>query len=422
MGLRIALYHNLPIGGASRTVSETVRRLAEAHHVDLFRPSTATSSSVDFAPYVNEVIEFPFEPSSLLRSPFGRLNNALRLLDLWRIEALGRRAARAIDGRGYDAVLVHPCALSQSPAVLRYLGTPSVYYCHEPLRVLYEPSIPRPGRRRSLFWRAINQVDPLNAAYRTALRLGDRRSALAATRVLTNSLFTHQNLRSIYGIDSKVSRPGVDTTSFKPLSVPRLGRVLSVGALKPEKGFDFVIKALATIPDDIRPELMVVSNVEEQGERPYLQQLAHEMGVRVDFRVGVANDELIRLYNSALVTVYAPVREPLGLVPLESQACETPVVGVSEGGVRETIVNRRTGLLVSRDPAMFGAAVSSLVGDTALRVQYGKAGRLHVEQEWSWESSVADLEEVLLEASQLERRGVAGLGPVVRDARETSRA
>src|SRR5439155_14551080 len=141
-------------------------------------------------------------------------------------------------------------------------------------------------------------------------------------------------------------------------------------------------------------------NFEIAAERAYLAAMAEERGVRVTFRTGISNDDLVDLYGRAAVTAYAPIREPLGLASLESQACCTPVVGVREGGVAETVVHERTGRLVERDPVAFGAAVRSLLADEGLRERYGRQGRAHVVDAWSWESSVVELEETLLRTAE----------------------
>lgn len=80
-------------------------------------------------------------------------------------------------------------------------------------------------------------------------------------------------------------------------------------------------------------------------------------------------DQLVLEYNKAQICVYAPVLEPLGLVPLESMACGTPVVGVREGGVLESIVHEQTGLLTERDPAQFAGAVQHLLSNPALALE-----------------------------------------------------
>jgi phosphatidylinositol alpha-1,6-mannosyltransferase len=89
----------------------------------------------------------------------------------------------------------------------------------------------------------------------------------------------------------------------------------------------------------------------------------------------------------------------LGLAALESQACETPVVGVTEGGVPETIVDGETGVLTAREPERFGDAIGCMLEDSARRKVYGRAGRAWVGDRWNWERSTAELELALNDAS-----------------------
>ncbi len=394
--LKIALYHNLPSGGGSRTVLETTRRLAERHRVDLFTTSQADRRFCDVSPFVVNSTVYDYRPLPLLRRPFGRLNPAMRLLSVFLIDALGRRAAAAIDRIGYDVVLVHPCQVTQAPSVLRYTRTPSVYYCQEPLRSLYEPPIPRPYDRESEIRQGLDRIDPLRHANRLVAGRIDRRNLRSASLVLTNSHFTRESIRRIYGVDARVSRLGVDAHRFQPVEAPKEPFVLSVGALTPAKGFDFLIESIGAIPIDRRPPLAIVSNAVIAEERLFLQNLATNVGVDVLFRVGVPHEDIIRMYSTARLTVYAPIREPLGLVPLESQSCGTAVVAVAEGGVKETIQPDRTGVLVDRDPRRFGDAIDSLLGTDESRDRYGRAGRRWVEEQWTWEGAVADIERSLL--------------------------
>ncbi|HEX5414459.1 MAG TPA: glycosyltransferase, partial [Chloroflexota bacterium] len=327
------------------------------------------------------------------------LNSIVRMVDLGRLELLQRRVARLIDDRGYDVVLVHPCQISQAPSLLYHLRTPSVYYCQEPPRGLYEPLIPRPYHRNSGYRRLANQLDGLNSAYRFAVRRCDWRNTRAAGLVLTNSRYTRAAVRRIYATNARVHQLGVDTAMFRPLRAVREPFVLSVGALKPEKGFDFLIASLASLPPSERLPLALVSNFEVPGERQYLQQLASDGGVEVTFNVGIADTGLIRLYNAAQLLTYAPVREPLGLAPLESLACETPVVGIDEGGVRETVIHRQTGVLAGRDPFTFGEAMRLLLQDAERQAEYGRQGRVRVQTEWNWDISTDQLESALVEVA-----------------------
>lgn len=110
---------------------------------------------------------------------------------------------------------------------------------------------------------------------------------------------------------------------------------------------------------------------------------------------GVSDDQLVELYNQARVTLYAPVREPFGLVPLEAMACATPVVAVQEGGIPETVLSGQTGLLVPRDPQQFAAAVQRLLADPELAAAYGQAGRQQVLLHWTWEQAAQTVEQHL---------------------------
>jgi glycosyltransferase involved in cell wall biosynthesis len=394
--MRLALFHNLPSGGAKRTLAEECRRLSARHEIDVY---TLTSADHEFSDIRKEVAEhwtFDFRPLPLMQSPFGRLNQLMRATDLLRLDVLARTLAREIDSRGYDAVLVHPCRFEQAPSVLAHLQTLTVYYCHEPPRLLYEPMPSRPyddeavGRRRVL-----NRLDPLPAVYRQRLRSRDQRNTRSAGSVLVNSRFMADAVSRIYGVRAAVSYHGVDVHQFRPLGLPRRHMVLSVGSLTPLKGFDFLIRAMGRYPAELRPLLVIASNFQNPPELAYLDALARELGVQVSFRGCVTDSDLLHLYNQARVVAYAPVGEPFGLVPLEAMACGTPIVAVAEGGVPESIVNKETGLLTSRDPAAFAAALQQVLRDPLLGERLGRAARAHVLASWTWEGAVARLEEHL---------------------------
>jgi glycosyltransferase involved in cell wall biosynthesis len=397
--LHIAVYHNLHSGGAKHSTYEIVRRLARGHQVDLFCLSTADTDFFDLREFVEESIVFEFKPGRLFRSPFGRLNQAVRWRDLARLERVQRQVTAEIDRRKYDVVYVHPCQFTQSPSLLRYLRTPSLYHSREPLRRFYEPPPPR-GYRAERGWRAaLDRVDPFNRAYEQRLRQLDRQNICYATRIVTNSFFTREALYRIYGVDARVVYHGVDLETFRPLDLPRENLVLSVGALTPSKGFDFVIESLALMPVHLRPVFVVISNYQEQAERAYLEELASKRGVSLRLRVRVSNDKLVHLYNAARCTVYTPILEPFGLVPLESMACGTPVVAVKEGGVRESVVDGQTGLLLDRDPGQFAAAVRTLIENEKLAERYGKQARAYTLEKWPWERRIEQLEERLVQVA-----------------------
>jgi len=392
--MRIAVYHNLPSGGGKRTLFEQVRRLSKLHEIDVYTLSIASHDFGDVRPLVKNHTIYPFRLLPLLNSPFGRVNPLLRIFNLKRLGRITKRIGEQIAADSYDMTLVHPCLYEASSSLLYHLRPgPSVYYCQEPLRLLYEEMPWRPYYGAELKRRQfLNRFDPLPGLFRRTLQNNDRRNTLSAGMVLVNSEFSRGNVAGIYGVDARVSYHGIDAQFFRPMQTGKEHFVLSVGSLTPLKGFDFLIQVMAELPVLNRPRLVIASNFQNPDERQYLEGLAAELNVDVEFLGNVSDDRLLELYNQAKLTLYAPVREPFGLVPLESLACGTPVVVVREGGIQETIIDSVDGFMVERDAQKFAAAVDRLLSDPAMLEQFGQRGREQVMRDWTWERSIDTLQ------------------------------
>lgn len=390
--MNIAVYHNLPSGGGKRALYEMTKRLVERHVVDVYTLSTAEHDFCDLRPLVRKHFVFPFQSLPLSRPPFGRLNQGIRTLDLLRLEAVQRRVATQIDSAGYDVVFVHNCSFSQSPGLLKFVQTPSVYYCQEPPRKLYEPVADRPYAAFSRMQRLGNLVDPLPVLYRQSLATLDRKNVQAAQLILVNSAYSRESLYRVYGVNARVCHLGVDSTRFHPMALPKEPFVLSVGALIATKGFDFLIRSLARIAHKARPCLILVSNHTNQWELKYLEELAMQMEVDVKFMRMLSEPELIAAYNRAALTAYAPVMEPFGFVPIESMACATPVVAVCEAGVRESVITDVTGVLTQRNVNEFAAALERVLVQREWAKDLGQNGLHHVRQNWTWNATLVQVE------------------------------
>jgi glycosyltransferase involved in cell wall biosynthesis len=179
--------------------------------------------------------------------------------------------------------------------------------------------------------------------------------------------------------------------------------VLSVGAIQPSKGFDFLIEAIGLLPNRIRPALRLVGNAEVNGVRAVLEAVALRHGVNLQIEIGVSQDTLVRRYNEAMLLAYVPHKEPFGLVPLEAMACGTPVVGVREGGILETVIDGVTGRLVNRSHDEFAAALTELLADPEKRRRLGEQGIAYVCERWAWNAAVANIERHLGAAAQAPR-------------------
>jgi len=73
--------------------------------------------------------------------------------------------------------------------------------------------------------------------------------------------------------------------------------------------------------------------------------------------------------------------EGLGMVFLEAQALQTPVVSFSSGGVVEAVENESTGLLCAeKDVSSLAENIDTLLSNQSLREEFGKCGRERVEK------------------------------------------
>jgi glycosyltransferase involved in cell wall biosynthesis len=156
---------------------------------------------------------------------------------------------------------------------------------------------------------------------------------------------------------------------------PRQRRLLFVGRLMPQKGIDLLIDALAALPDDIGLDV-----VGDGPDRAALEAraLAAGVGTRVRFHGAVKQFELAAFYRRALALVVPSSEEGLGLVAVEAQLCETPVVAFDSGGLPDVIQHDRTGILVrERSASALAAAVQSLLARDDQGAALGAAGRLH---------------------------------------------
>jgi D-inositol-3-phosphate glycosyltransferase len=220
-----------------------------------------------------------------------------------------------------------------------------------------------------------------------------------------------EDLRSYYGARSEqimIVPPGVDLRTFHPCNQPKSRAqfgvvqdaqvILFVGRIQPLKAPDVLIKAVAELVQRdpaLRDRLQLIMIGGPSGSNPEWSQtlgpLAIDHGIKdmVDFRPHSAREELFRWYCVSDVVAVPSYNESFGLVALEAQACGRPVVATDVGGLRHTVRDHYSGLLVEgHDQREWADALGTILGDRSEMIRMGTNAAAHAAT-FSWDNTAA---------------------------------
>jgi glycosyltransferase involved in cell wall biosynthesis len=181
------------------------------------------------------------------------------------------------------------------------------------------------------------------------------------------------------------------------LGVPAHADLLTtVAVLRPQKGIQYMIRALPTVLVSKPNTYYVV--VGDGVHRDTLIEEANNAGVsnRVIF-TGMRND-VIRLLTASDIFVLPTLTEALPTVLAEAMAAKIPIVASRVGGIPEMITDGQNGCLVeSEDVAGLATACIDLLDHPEKRRAMGNEGWKIVHQQFNIERQVNKLEDLYLE-------------------------
>lgn len=359
--MKIAVFHELPYGGARRVANDFSKELKKRHQVDEFIVGEKKDNSE--RDFFSRVHFYKFVEKKWLGSNW-RVRLYKDTVELYRLYFLHRKIAKDIDKHKYDIVLVHPSKFTQAPFVLRFLKTHRVYYAHEVYRIMYEKYFMMKHSGSIL-------KDLYEFITRRIKKRIDRKNISYAQRIFVNSENTKKNVLKFYARKSIVCYPGIDRAFFKKGKVKKKNDILFVGSTNDNTdGFFDLKNAIDRLGRKIRLE--AVGN----GNR------------------WIEDKELLSLYARSKITFCGAHSEPFGLVPLEAIACGGRVIAVNEGGYRETAFGNST-LLVERN---VGAIANAIV--KTLRKKSHPGGKSEFRKKWSLTSRTRALEKELFSVTK----------------------
>jgi len=169
------------------------------------------------------------------------------------------------------------------------------------------------------------------------IRLWDISASHRIDHYVAISNWVARNVWRVYRREADVIYPPVDIQAFS-LYERKENFYLTVSRLVPYKRIDLIVEAFNLMPEK---KLVVI------GDGPELTKLQAKGGKNVEFIGYRPFSDLKDYMQRARAFVFAAL-EDFGIVPLEAQACGTPVIAYGKGGVMETVIEGETGLFFPR--------------------------------------------------------------------------
>jgi glycosyltransferase involved in cell wall biosynthesis len=228
-------------------------------------------------------------------------------------------AFASLDLHGYDVVVSSSSGWAHG--VRTDLDALHIVYCHNPARWLYRPGSYLTAERIG------------SAPLRPALKRWDRRVARRANRYLANSETTRRRIFAAYGLPSIVVHPPVDTDRFA-IGEPD-DYYVCASRLTDYKRIDLAIEAC----HELGVPLIVA------GDGPARSRLEHRVDGRDVRFVGRVPDAELAALLARCRALIVPAEEDFCITAVEAMASGRPVIGFARGGLVETVLPDRTGVL-----------------------------------------------------------------------------
>ena len=210
--------------------------------------------------------------------------------------------------------------------------TKKVYYCHTPPRYLYD--------LKSVYYEKVPLLlkpffNILTYLFRKMYEYDISKMDL----ILTNSENTKKRIQKFLWANSEVLYPPVDLKQFK--FIDQKDYYLSFARLSDAKRVDKIVEAFTLMPN----KKLIVIYWENDPQRNNIFEIA-EPFQNIQFITLPWNVWFTDYIGNCIATIYIPVDEDFWMSPVESMAAWKPVLWVNEWWLKETIIDKKTWLLI----------------------------------------------------------------------------
>ena len=171
--------------------------------------------------------------------------------------------------------------------------------------------------------------------------------------------------------------------------------VLCVSRLEKPKRVDLVIKSMGFVKNK-KIKLYIFGDGQEKES---LKNLAKKYS-NVTILDNIKGEKLLDPYANCLAVVFVPINEDWGLIPLEAGASGKLTIGANEGGLKETIVDGKTGFLIDDvTPEKIAEKINYLAENKKIAKRMGLKARNYIKT-WEWKHILPKFEKLIIKATE----------------------
>lgn len=328
--MKVAIVHDwiITYAGAERVVEQIIA----------LYPSADIFSMVDFLP--DEQRFFlqgkKTKTSFIQKLPFSqdKYRSYLPLMPL---------AVEQLDVSAYDLVISSSHAVAKG--VITGPNQLHICYCHSPIRYAWDLQhqyLKEAGLEKGFkSWLARWSLHKM--------RLWDLRTTNGVDHFISNSNYIGRRIKKVYGRSATTIYPNVAVEDFDVVELKE-DFYVTASRLVPYKKVDLIVRAFAQMPDK---KLVVI------GEGPQMDKVKAVATPNIQV-LGHRTFDVLKDYMARAKAFVFAAEEDFGIIPVEAQACGTPVIAYGKGGARETVIAGETGVFFDeQNEASLKAAVDA---------------------------------------------------------------